>query len=178
MNIFTKRPIVLCDLDGCLVQNPQEAWGKTINDYNFWIKHWEDIENVTPHQEIIDVLNAMRAKNHHAIILTARPERYREVTYQALRKIGLWVASSAPTILTDETRHIELVMYPDNFGNSSAEFKRSMVNRWITQQANIRFMIEDYKPNCEAVRELVPVLLYERKKESQWYRHSRILNPL
>jgi hypothetical protein len=171
LKIATKRPIVVFDIDGVIIQNPPQSRkaGKyekpapTIPDPNFWTKHWQNPES-EGHKDMIWLAKTLRDSGTSIIFLTGRPVDHRIETKAALRYHGFSIASLCNSVVTDNTYHSHLVMVESGNYGGSAEFKQFMIESWLTQGADIKFLIEDYKPNAEAVRHLVPVLLYERKR--------------
>lgn len=170
MKIETERLIAVFDLDGVLVENPPEAMvgGPPITDRNFWDKHWMHPESSKLQQEMVDMANSLVGANWQLIVLTARPESYRPWTIQLLRRMGIFVSEKPKARLHSGYGRPVLEMLPlIGIPQSSAEWKQQTVREWLSQGAKIQFMVEDYMANCEAIRALVPVLLYERKKVSR-----------
>lgn len=168
LKIETERPIAIFDLDGVIIQNPPESLGQnTITDGNYWAKHWKDPQGGTLNEEMVDLAASMLLTDTHVIFLTARPEVYRPWTIELLRRAGFHIGDQ--TALTQRSFAPRLVMLPGgDVPQSSAKWKRDTIKNWLDQGARILFMVEDYRPNAEFVRELIPVLLYERKKKSQY----------
>jgi hypothetical protein len=171
MEIQTERPIAVFDLDGCLISNPSEAMGSTaIGSRDFWANHWNNPDGAEVQQEVVDMLLSLAATNWQIIILTARPDSFREQTVRLLRGLGIFVPTNESPILFKDWRCPVLVMYPDKGyipSTSGGGWKQGVIREWLDQGANIKFMVEDYPPNAEAIRAVVPVLLYERKKPSR-----------
>lgn len=168
MRIKSERPIAIFDLDGVIVANPKESLqGHSITDGNYWFNHWTKPELAIFHDEVLTLIKALKP-THHIIVLTARPAKYRAYTIDLLHRAGIFVTDV--DTLTDLTTRVALVMIgPDEITGHSAAWKRDTIQSWLDQGANISFMMEDYKPNAEFVRELIPVFLYERKKQSKHY---------
>jgi hypothetical protein len=175
MKIKTRRNIALFDVDGVVVANPEVALNKTINDFNFWENHWNDVDGAVINTEVTELAQSLISTNWQVIFLTARPIKFRAQTERLLSKAGMFVAPVTGTLLPlewERTNAPLLVMYPSNSLLSSAAWKQEQVKEWVDDGLKVRFMMEDYRPNAEAVRALVPVFLYERKKISQ---HSAAL---
>ncbi len=170
MRISSDRPIAFVDIDGVLIKNPPEAqkgFG-TITDPEFWEKHWSRPMVSQPNAEVVTLVKSLIATGWHIIFLTARPAMYRELTKKLLMKhLGFWVSDYEHIEM--HSNHPKLVMIKQNeIPTSSAEWKQSVVRAAIKAGGNAALMIEDYKPNAEAVRPLVPVLLYEQKRTSDY----------
>lgn len=168
MNIQSERPIALFDLDGVITENPKESLEQTVSCKNYWHEHWTRPLETPIHQEVVDIIHSLIGAVH-IIILTARPDSYRPHTIQLLDRLGIMCPSKSPNTLYAGQLAPILHMFPcdGTIPSSSAAWKQGEVKRWLDQGAKIMFMMEDYRPNAEAVRALVPVLLYERKKPSK-----------
>jgi hypothetical protein len=169
MKIQTRRNVALFDVDGVVVANPEEALDGTINDFGFWTRHWDDVEGAVINTEVTELAQSLISTNWQVIFLTARPLRFRAQTERLLSKAGMFVAPVTGTLLPlnwERTNAPLLVMYPGN-GGSSAEWKQRQVKEWQDDGLKIKFMMEDYRPNAEAIRAICPVFLYERKKVSK-----------
>lgn len=171
MNIESERLIALFDLDGVLVRNPDEALGNKppITNKNFWDEHWKSPETAPIQQEMVDMAISLIGANWQIGILTARPHEYRPWTVTLLRRMGILVSTDPrPRISTSYSRPFLHMLPSAQVPQSSAAWKQETVKGWLDQGAKIQFMVEDYRPNAESVRAIVPVLLYERKKPSQY----------
>jgi hypothetical protein len=168
MQILTERPIAVFDLDGVIIQNPFESLGQnTITDSNYWENHWLYPEKATFNDEIVELAHSMLRSDTHVVFLTARPSKYRSSTETLLKRAGLEVGQGD---LTQRSFRPRLVMIPSiGIPQSGAAWKRDTIQGWIDQGGKVLFMVEDYKPNAEFVREIIPVLLYERKKQSRHF---------
>jgi hypothetical protein len=169
--MITKRMVALIDVDGVVVENPLETVGKgTINDTNFWANHWNNPEGGRLQVEVISLVQALVACGWHVIFLTARPENFRGVTVKLLRRAGFDIRSPNDYTPVEESgwAYPALVMIPGTEVRSSASWKQQTVRALKEAGLNVQFMIEDYRPNAEAIRSQVPVFLYERQKLSQY----------
>lgn len=169
IRVPSERPVIVCDLDGCIVANP-DVQG-TINDWNYWHDHWTRPESAELHDAVVDMVHAMRETGHFIIILTARPEYFAPWTLEVLERADLFPefvcekSMFTASVLDDAI----LVMRPDSDGvSSSAQWKRDKIATWLNDGVDIRLAIEDHPPNAEAIRSLVPVFLYENKRESRY----------
>lgn len=135
-------PVAVFDLDGCLIESPT---GETITDPNYWHKHFTN-GDCAYNREMIDLAEALQNMGWRIVVLTARPTRYRDDTQNI-------VYSKLPGSL--------LIMYGGGYADAS-EWKAKKVRELIDAGWDVRFVIEDYKPNAEAIRKVVPVLLYEK----------------
>lgn len=153
--INTRQPVVVVDLDGCLVANPPESLkstsgpAPTIPDVNFWANHWNDPMGSQPHYELIQMVRTLQIAGWKVIVLTARPDSFRAQTEQFLRRVEL---------------NCSLIMRSGGNILPSTEWKANTVQYLIELGYDVRLAIEDYKPNADAIRGIVPVLLYERKR--------------
>lgn len=144
------QPVVICDLDGVIAANPPEAFKGTINDPNYWHSHWDKWDEAKPNHEIVHLLRLLAQGGTKIVILTSRPDTYRDQTTKFLKKLGL---------------RCDLIMR--STGGAilpSDEWKHDVIEYMLGLGYDIKLLIEDYKPNVEAARSLVPCLLYERKK--------------
>jgi hypothetical protein len=166
IRIQSDRQIAFCDIDGVIVQNPAAAQlGKTITDVSFWEHHWDDPNSGQLNDEMITLVQSLISTGWHVIFLTARPERFYEQTFALLRRAGFFV--SRDLLITKMSNKSKLILLPGkDIPMSSAEWKQSVVRKAMELGGNVKLMIEDYRGNSEAIRPLVPVLLYERKKVS------------
>lgn len=167
IRVAKDHPVIVCDLDGCIVANPHTEG--TIQEWDFWHSHWTEPRAATIQHEVVDVVQAMRETGHFLIILTARPEYFAPWTLEVLMRADLF-----PTLVSDGDEFIGdliddsiLVMMPGDKIASSAQWKRDKIAQWLKDGMDIRLVIEDYPPNAEAIRELVPVFLYESKRKSR-----------
>lgn len=169
IRVAPDHPVIVCDLDGCIVANPDVEG--TISDVDFWARHWLHPEQAVLQTEVVDLIQSMRETGHFLIILTARPEQFAECTLQVLQRADLyptWVREEQP-FTADSIHDSILVMMPGDKIISSAAWKRQKIAQWLKDGMDIRLMIEDYPHNAEAIRELVPVMLYESKRKSRHF---------
>lgn len=174
--MLTERPIVICDLDGVLSQNPHDAVG-IITDKDYWSKHWNNFAEAQVNVEIVHLLKSSFLTESAVMILTARPIEFLDVTLSFLERIGIkremvdvWNGSAGHDTFfkafrpTEGMPNIVLKMYEQgtNIPGHSGEWKASVVEQMLNANLNVLYMIEDYKPNADAVRRHIPVLLYER----------------
>lgn len=96
----------------------------------------------------------MLQDSHQIVVLTGRPDIHRENTWALFVRMGF---------IPDD-----LVMYPstDIPHATAAGWKYDVVKGWLDEGYPIVLAVEDYKPNADSLRNLVPVLLYERKKDT------------
>lgn len=180
------------DLDGCLSQNPYSHPGISQGIYTpgFWENHWE--VNPAPHSELLDLWHVLGIAGWDRIILTARPDSFLPDTLRWLGGIGIdpRVVGGPPYDLDNAWCHgcgdggdsdlcdcesqdgfvrPYLIMLP-RWGmhghRSSGDWKLEVV-RMLMQRGDldIKFVVEDYKPNADVIRQALPVLLYERKRD-------------
>lgn len=175
MELKTHRNVVIFDLDGVLVANPQSSVGKgTITDNNYWSYHWAHPDKADLNMEMVALAQSLISSGHQLVILTARPGKYRIPTERLLYRAGIFVAPH-PNInvrMPFDTRvsnsPLLVMLEEDNVPYSSAEWKQAMVKKWLDSGNKVTLMVEDHRPNAEAIRCLVPVLLYESKRPSKY----------
>jgi hypothetical protein len=175
---LTGRPIAVFDLDGCLMQNPYEdqTYQSTQNvpggrfDPDFWHRHWTADGQVC-HSELVDLARTLLSGGYAILVLTARPDTYANQTIRWLQQVGPWeVICHNDGMRHGATGHsvVHLLMIPSRVNiahaPSSAEWKRDAIRKLMARGCDIRFVVEDHKPNADVIREVVPVLLYERQK--------------
>lgn len=151
-DVHDARHTILIDLDGCLVQNPQDSFARgTIQDPMYWHHHWDNPDGATPQMEIVRLARVYLDMGYEVIVLTARPDNYLRQTRQFLDAVGL--------------QDIDLIMRPADHGiTASAPWKVEEILALMASGRKIDFMIEDYPSNAEYIRMILPVLLYERVK--------------
>jgi hypothetical protein len=145
--------LAIFDLDGVIIANPDDAQSgppKTCGDY--WTRHWTNPDMSRINKEIVLMAQVLSDSGVLIQVLTARPERFYSSTHNLL--------------VMAEFPYDRLDMLPGtDVPQSSAAWKQERVAE-LKRTYDVLFMIEDYRPNAEAVRSQVPVLLYERKKPS------------
>jgi hypothetical protein len=154
--IGTDRLTAIFDLDGVFVENPPEALvqnAQPITDLGYWERHWSYPERSVRQQEMVRLASHLSLINWQIIVLTARPQQFRGETERLLRMLAL--------------ANAELVMIPQNHIGGSASWKQETVKKWVDMGVKVMFMVEDHRPNAEAIRAVVPVLLYEYKRPSR-----------
>lgn len=170
----SSKPLVVFDLDGVFVVNPTTH--ESNNDINFWHDHWRNWRLAKPQIEMVELAQDMQDSGHIVVVLTARPRQYRSVTLDLLARLGLDArpvpADLLPIFVKDDINlglpsypvPLNLVMIDSEQIVSSSVWKRDTIKSWVDAGLEIRFMVEDYKVNADVIREVVPVLLYERLK--------------
>lgn len=166
---YVVERVAVFDLDGVLVQNPADSFERgTIQDPDYWHNHWNDPDGSVPYDQIVELHDSLIESGWATVVLTARPDSYWRQTVAYLDK-HFCGTSFIPPYRPDEqyliAGQMKLVMRPALHGISvSGEWKREMLESWLKSDINLKFMVEDYKPNVEAVRDLLPCLLFERQK--------------
>jgi|SRR5690606_13747488 len=143
-----RQPVAVFDLDGCLLESGQKT---TVDDETYWHNLWTNPDRWKPVPSLILLAKALHAAGWRLILLTSRPERYRLWTWRFLRRYHL--ADVFETVIMQETF--------DSL--SSGEWKREQMRR-LVELHDVQFVVEDYKPNADAIRTVVPVLLFESKR--------------
>lgn len=168
MKIKSTRSIAVFDIDGVIIENPPEAQvigAAPIQDKDYWTRHWSHPELAKFNQEMIDLGKSLLDAQWHIVFLTARPVSFWKDTERLLEIAGFTISGFANIAQT--SMHPKLVMLPDDgIPYSSAAWKQDTIRGMIAAGGVVRLMVEDFKHNADAVRAVVPVLLYERKKIS------------
>lgn len=139
-------PAAIFDLDGCLSVSPSQITIPLSSER--WDEIWND-DGFPSNTEIIKLLRGLQMAGWYVLILTGRPERYRKQTVRWLMRQGV----SAP-----------LIMLPDDYPRTIVEWKCTIIHLMLEAAIDLQFVVEDYKPNADVIRTLIPVLLYERKR--------------
>ena len=166
-------PVAVFDLDGCLCQGPYHdpRSKEHLDDPEFWRRHW-DRPDAPCHTELVEMARGLASGGFHILVLTARPDTYHDQTVRWLQQVGNWSVASFNTSIrynrAGSQSDVWLMMI-DNQRQlrhplTGAEWKRETVRSLIQWGIDIQFVVEDYKPNADVIREVVPVLLYERQK--------------
>ena len=157
--------IVVFDLDGVILQSPSR---ETIPEINFWMDYWVDVDKHVPNKEMLDAISCFLASNIHILILTARPSNLLDITKASLKK----VCSLYPSVCLNPRAYIfgvvanlHLMMRDrqatfDDWA-SNAIWKKEVI-RMLQISHHVLFAIEDFKPNVQEMRKVVPVLSYEQ----------------
>lgn len=152
--------IAIFDIDGVLIRNPEDALdGPPIIDMDYWHNHWNNPDYNHVQHDMVALVKALQQVGIKTVFLTARPAQFRGVTLDLLQNIGV---TEGPAFVSWDLEMLPASTVPQ----SSASWKHQTVYN-LKKNYNVLFMVEDYKWNAEAVRSLVPVLLYERKKPSR-----------
>lgn len=159
--VFSKLTLwAIFDLDGLLAQAPygDPRVKQELDDHEFWHAHWSSRPEA--HEEMIELLMGLSMAGWSLVILTGRPEKYREETIAWLQEHLVYVSPHPFSSL----RQLQLVMRPENACSTAAAWKLWQVEEWMAAGMNVRFMVEDHKPSADILRRAAPVLLYERQR--------------
>lgn len=157
--------IVVFDLDGVIFKSPSR---ESIPDEHYWETYWSNPDSHKINKEIQTLMASLISSNIHILILTARPDSYEQVTYEAIYvKLGIQILTVKDILhfKFGHTSQYHLMMRPklavfDDW-DSNALWKKSVLN-WLVGAHDVLFAVEDYKPNAEEMRKVIPVLLYEQ----------------
>jgi hypothetical protein len=167
----THRNVAVFDVDGVVVQNPDCALsGPPILDNNFWANHWSRPDEAQLNDEVCELARSLMRTNWQVVFLTARPGIYRKQTEELLRRAGLLPRPEDVKMVLNPSYNNTPMLFMiegNDIPNGSAGWKQTMLKKWVDSGVKVRFFMEDYRPNAEAARAVVPVFLYERKKPSQ-----------
>lgn len=83
---MSNQPIVICDLDGTL---SSASWRLPFVKNKDWKGFYDRIPFDRPNQEVLRFLHSRDAAGGKTIYLTGRPEDYRDITSDWLRRHGL-----------------------------------------------------------------------------------------
>ena len=124
--ILPTKQTVIVDVDGTLanVKHRLKYVKKTPKD---WKSFFDAAVNDPPNQEIVDMVNAL-AKKYNIVIVSGRPERYREMTTEWLEGNGV--------------RYDVLLMRPDNNSRDDDEVKAKLFDDYLSK-LNIKLVIDD-----------------------------------
>lgn len=148
MTSHSESPTVICDIDGCVVRSPSDS---TIHDAEYWDAFWSSETDQIPNREVVYMLGAMLMLGASVVYVTGRPERARDGTLQMLTRLGLW-----------QVQKTELRMLPDGFHGDIAKWKKVQAQSLVDFGRDVIFALEDFGPNVEELRTVVPVLRYEK----------------
>lgn len=155
--------IAVFDLDGVIIKSPSR---ESVSEVSFWENFWTDISCHEANPEILALMKILCAADIQVFILTARPNSFEGVTLQSLAL----VCSIHPRICSDPVEHqmdetgYHLMMrdgenvFHDFQSNSI--WKRLVINLLMVNH-DVLFAMDDYKPNIEEIRKVVPSFLYE-----------------
>lgn len=170
----------IIDVDGVAIETPRDLAASLV-DPEFWNSYWDNDEaqysQLNP--EVMCLAQGLFEAGYNVVFLTARPRDKAEVTAKVLRHgLHLWGGFVGQVVpLTDEgepnpIKHnlagdIPLMTW-DRVGDDwagTSEYKIKTMMRWEEDfKMSIACVLEDYKPNAEAIRKFWPVLLWERVK--------------
>lgn len=146
--------IIVFDFDGVIVQSPCASPGTQPQNHSCWEEYWLDTASQRPNPEMLFLYKQFE---HHPtidpVILTARPKAVEEATRTVLAGFGI----INPILRMREDQD-------DPSWQGSGIWKRDTIKLWQRLGTTVLLVVEDYKPNADAIREVVPVLLYERMK--------------
>lgn len=164
LKIDTSDQIVVCDIDGVIFHSPHDPEGPPVN----WPEYWADPEQQDPNMPIIRLVKHMiHWPGWKVVFLTGRPRRYADATIKALERFRIYpILASERSVLGTASVHPYVVMLPgEAVPSQSHMFKEYIIQKWVQRdEANIAFVIEDYKVNVDAIRRHAPCLLWERMK--------------
>lgn len=146
-----QRRVIVFDLDGVLFRTPSK---ETVNDPAFWMDYWNN-ERPEPNPEMIKMYHDYDIYGLVTpVILTARPTVVESPTLKALENVGI---------------HVPLLFMMDHDPDqadwqTTGFWKRDVVREWIQAGVDVWLVIEDYKPNADAIRQVTTVLLYESRR--------------
>jgi hypothetical protein len=149
MTYLFDRPVLVCDVDGCVVRSPSDD---TIHDERWWMEFWEDVEGQEPNAEVVQILDILIRSGFYVIFLTGRPHKARKATLEMLR---LHFKSGR---IDDD----QLITRPDDFAGDLAVWKGRTVEELVAGGYLVNLALEDYGPNVAELRKTVPVLRYEK----------------
>lgn len=136
--------IVAFDLDGTLANNAKrehlakaasEASKRGENSGPYWDKFHEQIMVDTPINPVLQTLRALYARGHDIELWTARPERFRDLTY-------IWLRDHA-------IPNCELLMRSDNDWRKAYIIK---LEWYMTRERKPQLVFEDHPETTHLLR--------------------------
>lgn len=124
------KPFVLCDIDGTIADcEHRRMWvqGEGKKDWKNFFAHMDED---TPIASTIKMVMEYKAKGHDIILLTARPDDYREMTEE-------WVAKHT------DIDPITIIMRASGDTRPDIEVKKQMFETYFKDKYPIETMIDD-----------------------------------
>lgn len=111
------KKIIVCDIDGT-VADGQHRVHHVSGDKKDWDKYFSLMHLDTPRHDVItDVLADQLETGSHVILVSARPEKYRDVTVEWLQKNGV--------------PHTHLLMRPDGDSREDSIIKKNIYDKYL-----------------------------------------------
>lgn len=126
---------VLCDIDGTLaeISHRLEHVKKEPKD---WKKFFEMMYADSPRAEVVEFVLEKKREGYGIIIITARPEDYREVTMD-------WLDETFHSFGEEERPFTTLLMRPSGNKQPDDQVKQDMLNRYFPDKSTIQLVIDD-----------------------------------
>lgn len=144
------RRIVLCDIDHVL----SAAWHR---DHMIGVESWDAYHSASvadePIHDVMSLVNTLHNDGWTIIALTARPEKWRNITMAWLVRHGIKVD--------------EILMRPDESFHPAPEMKLQLAAERFSDITNqVAFLIEDRDDVCEAFHALGITTLQVKGRQS------------
>jgi len=135
--VADKKKIVLVDMDGTIADASRRERQYLSGEKKDWPGFFRDMENDPP---ITDVLKRVKelAERYEIVILTGRPEKYRESTKTWLAKHGV--------------EHSQLLMRRNGDSRPDYEAKAALLDELMSAGGEVALALDDRAPVCEAYR--------------------------
>ena len=124
------KPFVLCDIDGTIADCSHRQMYVQGEGKKDWKTFFSMMDEDTPRLDVIKTVMEYKAKGHEIILLTARPEDYREMTEE-------WVAKHT------DIDPLTIIMRNSGDKRPDNEVKQQMFEMYFKDKYPIETMIDD-----------------------------------
>ena len=125
-----EKPFVLCDIDGTIANCEHRQMYVQGEGKKDWKNFFAHMNEDTPIESTIKLVLEYKAKGHDIILLTARPEDYREMTEE-------WVAKNT------DIDPLTIIMRNSGDKRPDVEVKQQMFETYFKNKYPIETMIDD-----------------------------------
>ena len=119
--------VIICDIDGTIANNDHRQ--KQLTTYKDWDNFFSKMEYDLPYDQTIKIIEDHYQKGIKICFLTGRPERYREVTEEWLRKYV-------------KVKSFKVYMRPNNDQRNKLETKEELFKENFNKE-DILFCLEN-----------------------------------
>lgn len=124
------KPFVLCDIDGTIADCSHRQMYVQGEGKKDWKTFFSMMDEDTPRLDVIKTVMEYKSKGHEIILLTARPEDYREMTEE-------WVAKHT------DIDPLTIIMRNSGDKRPDNEVKQQMFEMYFKDKYPIETMIDD-----------------------------------
>jgi hypothetical protein len=147
-----QRPVVVVDMDGTIADASRREAKFLKGKKKDWPGFFRNMENDPPVKEVLDRVHEL-SKTHDIVILTGRPDKYRQQTESWLKK--------------HKVPAIEVLMRRAGDTRRDFESKPELMKE-LASRRNVILALDDREPVCELYRELgVNTVLIESNSLNQ-----------